>query len=358
VSLAEIKEKVSAAINSVTNPPPPTDTTILKISKLCKGGFTVLFKEKEVVSWLQDPRVEFEFALGIAQDTTITKCVYSILIPHILLTFNPTEEKHLREVEESNKLPTGVIAKVRWIKPEYRRAPEQRAAHTIFAIKDISIANVCIRDGLYICGLRIHPSRLKHELMQCMKCRQWGHFAHACTANTDTCGTCGGEHRTSNCSNKEKIFCVSCKSDDHASWDQECPEFRRRCAQFNENYPENNLPYFPTDEDWTLTERPNRLQLSEKFPAKYVVSVLPQHNQASQTPVEKHAGRQRKWLRAKVPANQSTIDWFIVSDGTQGAVNSGEINNNNANDMNTANPNHPTFNCADFGVSSEPRGWN
>jgi hypothetical protein len=33
-SLAELKEKVSTAIKTITNPPPPKDTTILKISKL------------------------------------------------------------------------------------------------------------------------------------------------------------------------------------------------------------------------------------------------------------------------------------------------------------------------------------
>ncbi|KAF8274199.1 hypothetical protein EI94DRAFT_1530040, partial [Lactarius quietus] len=75
-----------------------------------------------------------------------------------------------------------------------------------------------------------------------------GHFAKGCPASQDTCGTCGGGHRTSNCDNKEKVYCVSCKSNNHASWDRECPEFLRHCAQFDENYPENNLPYFPTGE--------------------------------------------------------------------------------------------------------------
>jgi DNA repair ATPase RecN len=37
-SLVEIKERVSAAINSFTNPPPPEDNTILEISKLRKGA--------------------------------------------------------------------------------------------------------------------------------------------------------------------------------------------------------------------------------------------------------------------------------------------------------------------------------
>jgi prefoldin subunit 5 len=345
-SLAEIKEKVSAAINSVTNPPPPKDSTIVEVSKLRKGGFTVLFKHKEVVDWLQDPGVELNFASQLAADATIAKRTYSILVPRVPLTFNPDDKKHLREVEECNELPEGTLEKARWIKPINRRAPGQRAAHAIFAVKDVSIANVSIRDGIRVCGLRIYPSRLKHEPMQCMKCRKWGHFAHACTAETDTCGTCGGEHRTSDCNNRAKTFCVSCKSNEHASWDRGCPEFRRRCAQYDENYPENSLPYFPTDEDWTLTARPDKLQLTDKFPAKYTVSAYPHPNQANRAPAAKNSGKRRKQQPYKVPANQSTMDQFIPP-----------ANPTNATDGTTAGTHIPTYDFTAFGGDSEPQGW-
>jgi hypothetical protein len=112
--------KVSTAIGAITNPPPPKDTTILEISKLRKGGFTVLFKEREVISWLQDAGVELEFGTRIAQDASITKCIYSILVLCIPLSFNPSDDEHLREVEECNNLPAGSIEKARWIKPVQR----------------------------------------------------------------------------------------------------------------------------------------------------------------------------------------------------------------------------------------------
>jgi hypothetical protein len=230
-SLTKIKEKVCTAINAITNPPPTKDMTVLEISKLCKGGFMVLFKEKEIVDWLQDTRVEFKFTSVLAEDALITKHTFFILVPHIPLTFNLTEEGHLREVEECNKLPAGTIVKARWIKPAYRRTLEQRAAHAIFALKDVMTANICIRDSIYVCRLWICPSRLKHKPMQCMKCKKWGHFTNACMAMEDTCGTCGGKHRTNECTVKDKTHCVSCKSDSHTSWDRGCLEFQHRCAQ-------------------------------------------------------------------------------------------------------------------------------
>jgi hypothetical protein len=213
---------------------------------------------------------------------------------------------------------------------------------------------MCIRDGISVCGLQVHPSRLKHKPMQCMKCRHWGHFAHTCTAATGTCGTCGGEHRTNECTSRGKVYCVACRSDAHASWDRDCPEFRRRCEQFDENYPENSLPYFPTEEDWTLTPRPSKLQHSDKFPEKYVVAPLCQPEQPNQAHAAKPQGRQRRQQTHKVPANQSTMDSFIIPGSTQRSEPGKTSNNQNAD---TAAPPSQTPLSYPPETGPEPRGW-
>jgi hypothetical protein len=64
-------------------------------------------------------------------------------------------------------------------------------------------------------------------------------------------------------------------------------------------------------------ECPNRLQLSEKFLEKYVVSALPQSNQANCAPTTKNTGRQCKRHPAKIPANQSTMDQYVEMGGAQ-----------------------------------------
>ena len=359
-SLAVIKEKVSAAISNIDHPTPPKDTTVLEITKLRKGGITILFKDKDVVKWIQDPRVDFEFTTGISRDASIVKRSYSLLVPRIPLSFNPAEEKHLREVEECNGLRIGSITKARWIKPINRRAPEQRAAHAIFSLNDITLANECIRDGLRVCGLHIRPSRLKNEPMQCMKCRRWGHFAHGCTASIDTCGTCGEEHRTNECSNKEKTFCVSCKSNTHPSWDRDCPEFRRRCDQFDENYPENNLPYFPSEESWTLTSRPNKLHRTEKFPAKYAVEALRQTEQANREAPTQAQNRHPRQRSSKRPPNQSTIDQYITTESTRTTDKGNPSKSEEADAAALSYAEFPTLNYKYTTPEEghEPRGWN
>lgn len=357
-SLAGIKEIVGAAIKAITNPPPPADTAIADVNKLRRGGFTVVFKDKAVIEWLQDITVELEFTMGIAPDASITRRVYSILVPRIPLTFDPTVEEHLREIEECNNLPAGSIQKARWIKPENRRFPGQQAAHAIFAIKDANTANMCLRDGLHVCGSRSRPSRLKQEPMQCMKCRRWGHFANACTAAANTCGTCGGEHRTDTCSNREQTFCVSCKSNEHASWSRECPDFRRRCEQLDENIPENNLQYFPTEEEWTRLPRPNKIQRSEKFPLNYAVAPLRNAEQSTRANTSKQHSKQRKQQGAKVPNNQATMDQFI-GPGNPSDAETGTYENTNHADAAASTSLDPTnpYPYPYPSIGQEPHGW-
>jgi len=61
----------------------------------------------------------------------------------------------------------------------------------------------------------------------------------------------------------------------HTSWDRTCLEFLRRCSNYDDRSPENNLPYFPSDQDWTLATQTNRIPLREWFPKHLAVNSLP-----------------------------------------------------------------------------------
>jgi hypothetical protein len=83
-SLVEIKEKVSSVMRAIT----PSQR------------HHHLGDQQTSKSRLHSPGVEFEFVTGIAPDASITKHVYSILVPCIPLTFSPSHDNHLREIEE------------------------------------------------------------------------------------------------------------------------------------------------------------------------------------------------------------------------------------------------------------------
>jgi hypothetical protein len=79
-----------------------------------------------------------------------------------------------------------------------------------------------------------------------------------CKTSLNICGTCGNNHRTSMCSAYHTTRCINCRSQQHTSWSRACPEFARCCKDIDDKYPENRMPYFPTEHIWTQVSRPAR----------------------------------------------------------------------------------------------------
>jgi hypothetical protein len=296
-----LMEKAMTAIGQITHPPPPEGLTIIEVTKLRKGAILLLFNSKEAADWIQGEDAELEFTIGFLSGAKIKPRQYAILAPRTPLTLDPNNEEHLREIEEANGLAINAIAKAKWIKPANRRKAGQLVAHATLTLNSAKEANKCIRDGLLICGARIFPTKLKQEPTQCMKCRRWGHFATECQDTKDTCGTCGGEHRTNACAESNIRYCVSCNVASHASWDRNCPEFRKRCSWHDNKHPENLLKFFPTEDAWTQVERPERIPITERFPARFAVGSLPPPNRAEREPTARQSEtRQREPRRNQV----------------------------------------------------------
>ena len=274
-SLAEHVDKANEVISTMVDSEKPVNAKIESANVTKNGAILLTLDSKETVNWIREPANEMVFADAFSKGAHIRDREYSLIVPGIPLTFEPDNVAHLREIEEVNRLPSRVVRKARWIKPIGRRRPGQTHAYAMLSISSVDFANKLIKDGIIICGSWTHPSKQKQEPSQCMKCRRWGHFAAHCPEAEDTCGTCGGKHRTSNCGSREKRHCVSCGVNTHASWDRACPEFTKRCAILDERNPLNSMPFFPTDQDWTLISRPNRIPLSERFPATFAARSLP-----------------------------------------------------------------------------------
>ena len=129
---------------------------------------------------------------------------------------------------------------------------------------------------IYLCA-RLKSPTTCHKLSQFSTLRgnRHSHFTMECLVEKNICSNCGDDHMTKDCPDKNRRYCASCKNDSHVSWDRECPEFKHRVDKMDDIHPKNVLIYFPTDEDWTMHSRPQRIKLDERFLAKYVVASLP-----------------------------------------------------------------------------------
>ena len=274
-SLTELLTKANEVLDKMVDAEKPEKVKVETVLKARKNAILLTLSSKEAANWIRDPGNEIAFTEAFSKGAHIREREYNIVAPRVPLTFEPGNPAHLREIEEANSLSAHVIRKARWIKPVERRRVGQTHAYAILSITSVDTANKLIKDGLGICNSMVRPQKLKQEPTQCMKCRRWGHFADKCPESDDTCGTCGGKHRTSGCSSKDKRYCVSCDNKSHASWDRNCPEFIRRCAITDERNPDNNMLFFPAEQDWTFASRPSRIPLAERFPAAYAVNSLP-----------------------------------------------------------------------------------
>ena len=158
--------------------------------------------------------------------------------------------------------------------------------------------------------------KVKREPTRCLKCQGWNHFAKDCNEEKNTCGSCAGEHRSSSCLVNERQ-CVSCKTDNHASWSRSCPTFLRKIEEYNTRNPENSLQFFPTTDPWTWT---SSVRLSIGFAANTPLPPPPKPRPTPNklvTTVRSVRGRNTtggKWTR--------TFQWTCIYQTTEDMTSS------------------------------------
>jgi len=283
-SLAFIVEKANKTIAGLHCASKPKDIKVVSALKTHRKALLLTLNSKEAVTWIREPLNKTEFSNGFSAESQIRERSFNLIAPRVPITFDPSDEKHLRELEETNCLDKNAIRKAKWIKPVARRRVDQTNTYAIITLSSVNTTNTLIRDGFYICSIKVRPTKQKQEPIQCMKCREWGHFASECLSAKDVCGNCGEEHCTNGCKNKNKLYCVACDEDMHTSWSRACPEFNRRCQILDRRNPENVMPYFPTEHNWTLMVRPSSIPLEDRFPARFTINTLPMMGGWQQVP--------------------------------------------------------------------------
>ncbi|PPR05017.1 hypothetical protein CVT24_010210 [Panaeolus cyanescens] len=235
------------------------DTSLVSASRKSPRKDTVLLelKSRLTATWIrgEDRTIALATRLGaVVQDRT-----YQVMVRRIPLTFD--EEIRSPEaparIADENKLDPSVVKSVRWIKPAERRSEDQRSAYAMISLTTPQAANCLIRDGVFLNEKHWHRPAVRStkDAPRCLKCQHYGHLAKDCP-NAETCGTCGAAHPTRGCKKLSTPWCVSCKSNNHSSWDRECPVFIAESRKLVRNN-ENDYIYFPTEEPWTWALKSN-----------------------------------------------------------------------------------------------------
>jgi hypothetical protein len=246
-SLTTLVEDANGALSSAF---PDSAASFISAQKLSHGGLLLELNSIEAVELFADQPACTAFLAKLGASAMVRARQFNTVAYYVPLTFKAGDPISMREVEETNALPTNSITATRWIEPPNRRSPRQLVGHAIFSFADPKSANKAIAGRLSICHTRVDVAKNKKEPIRCLKCQQWGHLAMACASPHDRCCNCGEQHRINNC-NSPGRFCTPCGVYGHPSWDRGCPTFGAKCDEIDQRTPGNQLPYFPTEEPWT-----------------------------------------------------------------------------------------------------------
>ena len=257
---AQIKAKFNDALLKATEGT-TTKAEVRTANILSNGRILIELKDASAAKWLREGDNRETTAKLFDRNCFFIDRPYPLILRFVPVSFNPTSEEALRDLEAAHDLPTNSITGASWIKDPARRSSTQEVANMKINCSSPEAANKLLTSTVRIGHKVVSVQKETKEPARCNKCQLYGHFAADCKVSKDTCGTCGGEHRTSVCMQEDR-WCTSCAVATHPSTSRRCPQFIRRLGILNTRNPEYALPYYQTNEEWTW-EQP---QPAKPFP--------------------------------------------------------------------------------------------
>jgi len=258
-SHAQLVERVKKALTSLPRNENTPEMETRTIMQFRQGGMVIEFMTKEAADHLRtDANAKEKFLQNLDTNATLKERSYLVVVPFMPLYFKPSENTNLRQMGLENGWNKGTVLTARWIKPVEKRKSTQTVAHILITFADPSTANMAIQSGITVDQLKLWPKKNRREPLRCAKCQCYGHIAKECIAHGDTCANCGNNHHTSDCTMKDKKYCTACETEEHASWECDCPAFIKKCEDTDKRYPDNTMPYFLMHEEWTQVTAPAR----------------------------------------------------------------------------------------------------
>ena len=231
------------------NPPPP-DTIIRAITVCRNNKLLIETNTAEAAKWIKLNATRILSPI-IGHPVKILDRVYTVIARFMPVIFQANEEG-TRELESSANLPEKSITQVIWVKNPERRNNGQQFANLKILCNSAEAANSLIMSAGRIThlGSQIQFHKDIKVPGTCSKCQHYGHTMPNCKSAVQVCAKCAENHPSHECQARS-LKCTPCKSTNHQSNDERCPERIARVKAIHDRKPEQLAQFYATAERWT-----------------------------------------------------------------------------------------------------------
>ncbi|KAG1759517.1 hypothetical protein EDD22DRAFT_782420, partial [Suillus occidentalis] len=80
------------------------------------GGTVIEMTSGAAAAYVKQQEIKNKFIKAIDPTTIMKDCAYPVIIQFVPLTFNPSNQSQIRDLEWENKWETGTITVAKWVK--------------------------------------------------------------------------------------------------------------------------------------------------------------------------------------------------------------------------------------------------
>jgi hypothetical protein len=223
--------------------------------------------------------------------------------------FDPSNLQHLRELEQENDLKPNSIISASWCKRPEKRSPGQSTANLKVQCLNAEAANCVLKERIRVAGNLVNVHKDLRQPMRCVKCHNYGHFKDSCP-NEERCANCASDsHSTADCNNSNTPSCAACADgSNHTASSPNCPTFIAKQKALLQRFPENTMPYYPTEERWTWVQNPANPERPSS-PAPLDQPRLSHYDRQNLTRYQQYQNKLNR------QTNRRSTDTYIPDDG-------------------------------------------
>jgi hypothetical protein len=226
--------------------------------------------------------------------------------------FDPSNPQHLRELEQENDLKPNAIVAASWCKRPEKRSPGQSTANLKVQCQNAETANYVLKERIRVAGNLVNVHKDLRQPMRCVKCHSYGHFKDSCP-NEERCANCASDsHPTADCNASNPPSCAACADgSNHTASSPNCPTFIAKQKALLQRFPENTMPYYPTEERWTWVQNP----ANPERPPSPAQSVQPRDPNFDKQNLKRYQQSQYQIRQSNRQASRRQTDTYIPDDG-------------------------------------------